>query len=171
MTQPLTFDEYQRRAALTDKLPDDDDNDRLVLPLLGLAGEVGALASEWKKRRRDRIGYRAFTDEVREELGDALWYMAVLAERAELTLSDIAQANLDKTDDEFGSGQHRPQHFYDDDFDESEQLPRRLEALFREAIVGRGGEQVPGVVVEVLGTVIPIGDPLDDNRDVEDDYR
>lgn len=167
----LTFDDYQHRAVQTDKLPDDDDNDRLVLPLLGLAGEVGALASEWKKRRRDQTGYRAFTEEVREELGDAMWYMAILAERAGLTLSDIAQANLDKTDDEFGTGQHVPQHFYDDGFDESEQLPRQLEVLFREAVVERAGHEVPGVSVEVLGTGVQIGDPLDDNRDVEDDYR
>ena len=165
----LTFDEYQHLATLTDKLPAADD-DRLVLPLLGLVGEVGALASEWKKRRRDSAGYHAFTDQVREELGDALWYMAILAERAGLQLSDLAQANLDKVSDLFGGGDTL-QHRYDDDRPEPEQLPRKLAVSFRETEVVRGNQQAPGVHVEVLGTGVAIGDPLDDNSDVEDDYR
>lgn len=39
MTDNLTLDEYQRRAAITDVEP--NSNNPLV-PLLGLAGEVGA---------------------------------------------------------------------------------------------------------------------------------
>lgn len=167
--RPLTFDDYQQMATLTDKLPDAEE-DRLVLPLLGLVGEVGALASEWKKRRRDSTGYQVFTDQVREELGDALWYMAILAERAGLQLSDLAQANLNKTADIFG-GRETLQHYYDAEHPAAEQLPRRLAVSFREASVERGGQWVPGIRVEVLGTGIAIGDALDDNSDAEDDYR
>jgi NTP pyrophosphatase (non-canonical NTP hydrolase) len=165
----LTFDDYQHRATLTDKLPAADE-DRLVLPLLGLVGEVGALATEWKKRRRDSTGYHAFTDQLREELGDALWYMAILAERAGLQLSDLAQANLDKVSDLFGAGETL-QHHYDDESPEGERLPRELSVSFRETGVVRGDRRVPGIQVEVLGTGIVIGDALDDNSDVEDDYR
>ena len=165
----LTFDEYQRLAALTDKLPGEDE-DRLVLPLLGLVGEVGALASEWKKLRRDSTGYHSFTEQVREELGDALWYMAILAERADLQLAELAQANLDKVNDLFGSGETL-QHHYDADHPESEQLPRELAVSFRQTSIDRGGQQVPGIRIEVLGTGVAIGDALDDNSDVDDDYR
>lgn len=165
----LTFDEYQQLATLTDKLPDADE-DRLVLPLLGLVGEVGALASEWKKRRRDSTGYHVFTDQVREELGDALWYMAILAERAGLQLSDLAQANLDKITDLFGSGETL-QHYYDAEDIEVEQLPRQLAVSFQKVGVDRGGDVVSGIRVEVLGTGVAVGDALDDNSDVEDDYR
>lgn len=182
----LTFDDYQRRATQTDKLPtnysrpafsggDADEpapgEDRLILPLMGLVGEVGALASEWKKYRRDHTGYQGFTDQIREELGDALWYMAVLADRTDLQLSELAQANLDKVDDLFGAGQTVPQHFYDDDREDAEQLPRRLSVSFQQTGVERGDEQVPGVHIEVIGTGTAIGDPLDDNSDDEDDYR
>ncbi|BCI52224.1 hypothetical protein NIIDNTM18_15020 [Mycolicibacterium litorale] len=166
----LTFDEYQRLATLTDKLPPADE-DRLALPLMGLVGEVGALASEWKKRRRDRTGYDAFTEQVYEELGDALWYMALLADRAGLRLGELAQANLDKISDLFGNGETIAQHFYDDDCDEAEQLPRQLAVRFRETRVVRGSQEVPGIRVEVVGTEVAIGDPLDDNSDVDDDYR
>lgn len=172
MAEHLTFAEYQRRAVRNDRLPDDDDNDRLVLPLLGLAGEVGALAAEWKKRRRDQTGYRAFDEEVREELGDALWYMAILAERAGLELSEIASHNLIKSDDQFGAPETLvPQHFYDGDEVEAHQLPRRLVVLFRRAQVERAGQLVPGITAEVLGTGHTIGDPLDDNADEQDNYR
>lgn len=168
---PLTFAEYQKQALAADRLPASGD-DGLVLPLLGLVGEVGALAAEWKKRRRDVEGYRGFPDELREELGDALWYMAVLADRANLQLSDIAESNLAKVDDAFGAGEQiRLHHVYDEDRPESERLPRLLRVSFREATIERGGDDVPGVLVKDFDTGDPIGDALDDNRDVEDDYR
>lgn len=170
----LTLDEYQRRALLSDVLPQTDaEEDRLLLPLLGLAGEIGALASEWKKRRRDITGYRAFTDEVREELGDVLWYAAALADRTGLRLSEIAEANLRKTQDSFLIREPLPPHaLYDEDRPEEEQLPRRLAVIFRETTLGRGSTIVPGVTVYMAdehGT--QVGDPLDDNSDEDDDYR
>ncbi|MBI2692767.1 nucleoside triphosphate pyrophosphohydrolase family protein [Mycobacterium nebraskense] len=178
----LTFDDYQRRTIQTDKLPSGGHqpsasdapvphDDRLILPLMGLVGEVGALAAEWKKYRRDHTGYQGFTEQVREELGDALWYMAVLAEHTGLQLSELAQANLDKVDDLFGAGHTGSQHFYDDNRDDDEQLPRLLSVSFQPTGVKRGDESVPGVHIEVVGTGVAIGDPLDDNSDVEDDYR
>ncbi len=55
---------YQERAGETDILSKND----ALMPLLGLAGEVGQLIAEYKKRQRDVHGYRAFKDEVSEEL-------------------------------------------------------------------------------------------------------
>lgn len=82
----LTLNDYQRQALATDVLPKEGTSADLALPLLGIVGEVGELAAEWKKRNRDATGYRAFGDSVREELGDALWYVAALASRVDLTL-------------------------------------------------------------------------------------
>ena len=45
----MDIGEYQRLSAETDVLDPDD----LGLPLLGLTGEVGNLAAEYKKRRRN----------------------------------------------------------------------------------------------------------------------
>ena len=45
----LTLDEYQRTAAATDVEGDSDDP---VVPLLGLAGEVGSLIAEFKNADR-----------------------------------------------------------------------------------------------------------------------
>jgi NTP pyrophosphatase (non-canonical NTP hydrolase) len=78
----MDINDYQRQAAGSDILPSDE----FTLPLLGLAGEIGSLAAELKKRQRDALVYRGFRDEVREELGDLMWYAAALARRCDLDL-------------------------------------------------------------------------------------
>ncbi|MBV9749115.1 MAG: nucleoside triphosphate pyrophosphohydrolase family protein [Acetobacteraceae bacterium] len=87
-TPPLTFREYQARAVQTDRTRAVDAG--LVLPLLGLFGETGSLLSEAKKKHRDAASYLGYEGSVVEELGDVLWYLTVLADRAHIELSDIA---------------------------------------------------------------------------------
>lgn len=171
----LSFNEYQQRALTTDILPKDGTPNDLVLPLLGIVGEVGELATEWKKRNRDALGYRAFENSVREELGDALWYVAALAGRVGLSLGDIAQANLDKAVAEFNAIEPpRPHALYDDDCDDHEQLPRHLAVRFDERGETRGSRQVGVVTLTVLNGELAfrrMGDPIDDNSDIDDFYR
>lgn len=167
----LTLDGYQTRAVHTDVLPGADE-DAYVLPLLGLVGEIGGIASELKKRRRDEQGYRGFDDQLREELGDALWYLAVLADRAGLLLSRLAAENLAKAEHAFGPADPVLHPGYDADRPHVERLPRRLAVRFAETTVHRHGENVPTVVVHVLDDHgEPLGDPIDDNSAHDDDYR
>lgn len=159
--------DYQHQSAATDILPADD----LGLPILGLAGEVGSLAAEHKKRRRDTTGYRAFRDEVREDLGDLLWYAAALARRCDLDLADVLTDNLRKTDERFTRPDQLPPHpLFDTDLPAAQQLPRTLDITFSETIKHKGGHDPVPVVAIHRGTS-PVGDPLDDNRDDNDDYR
>ena len=174
-TTDLSLDEYQRRALTTDILPKDGTVADLVLPLLGIVGEVGELSTEWKKRNRDATGYRAFDLSVREELGDALWYVAALASRVGLTLGEIAQANLDKAAGEFMANEPpRPHDLYDEDKEPQEQLPRRLVVRFEEHTEIRDGRGIGVVTLTVLNGDMAfrrMGDPIDDNSDVDDFYR
>jgi len=85
---PFTFREYQARAVRTDRTRGTDAG--LVLPLLGLFGETGSLLSEAKKKHRDAASYLGYEGSVVEELGDVLWYLTVLADRAHIQLSDVA---------------------------------------------------------------------------------
>src|SRR5262245_26614852 len=71
----LTLAEYQNRALTADKKPDAS----LAFPLLGLFGEAGSLLSVVKKKQRDRASYLGYAPHVVEELGDVLWYFAVIA--------------------------------------------------------------------------------------------
>lgn len=83
---PLTLAEYAAQAALTDQR---SDGGSLAFPLLGLFGETGSLLSEVKKKQRDRASYRGYAGAVVEELGDVLWYLAAVASRAGIPLTDI----------------------------------------------------------------------------------
>jgi NTP pyrophosphatase (non-canonical NTP hydrolase) len=72
--------------------------DRVVYPALGLASEAGEVCGKIKKVLRDRGGdwAQAPLDALQDELGDVLWYVAVLAADLGLSLDDIAARNLAK---------------------------------------------------------------------------
>lgn len=91
---PFTIAAYQAEALKTDQRRHDDPG--LAFPLLGLFGETGSLLSEVKKKQRDPIAYLGYKDSVVEELGDVLWYLAVLTDRARLRLDELA-VNLDRS--------------------------------------------------------------------------
>lgn len=61
---------------------------------LGIAGEAGEVADEMKKE----LGHGHDRDRAKmaKELGDVLWYTAVLADRYGYSLSDIATLNINK---------------------------------------------------------------------------
>src|SRR5262249_19610583 len=90
--KPLTISDYAAQALTTDQRRD---KGSLAFPLLGLFGETGSLLSEVKKKQRDRASYIGYASAVVEELGDVLWYLALVADTAGLALSDVF-ANLDR---------------------------------------------------------------------------
>jgi NTP pyrophosphatase (non-canonical NTP hydrolase) len=163
----MDINDYQRRAADSDILPSDE----FSLPLLGLAGEIGSLATELKKRERDALGYRGFRDEVREELGDLMWYAAALARRCDLNLGQVLTENLHKVEERYNRPSTPPPHeLFDEDFPTHEQLPRQIEITFVETDLA--ADTTPPVpVVRIYRGVGTVGDPLDDNSDDNDDYR
>src|SRR5437899_3477946 len=130
----MDLDEFQRRAHATDQNPKPDKQaDEItrtpqkheVIPLLGLVGEVGGLLAEYKKLLRDGATHRKFRDEVAEELGDILWYVADVATKFNLTLSEIAEQNLAKVEDRWRHPERR-RALYDEHLPANQQLPRRL---------------------------------------------
>jgi NTP pyrophosphatase (non-canonical NTP hydrolase) len=162
----MDFSEYQRRAGETDLLADDE-----LLPLLGLAGEVGQLIAEYKKRQRDKTGYRAFRDEVHEELGDILWYAAALARHNGFDLDQIARVNLDKTQGLFAlPGQLPPADSFDDGVLDDQRLPARLTVTLVETEETTDRGETLQRVRMYQGTQA-VGDPLDDNSEHDDAYR
>lgn len=154
----LTLDEYQDRAARTDVEAESDDP---LVPLLGLAGEVGALAAEFKKQQRaDGVHYTGFDEAVATELGDILWYLAALARRTGHRLGDVAQRNLIKTRARWLPPE-APRPAFDADFPAEQRLPRRFEVAFT-----RTGDRVQ---MRISGD--ELGDPIDDNSHLADHYR
>lgn len=83
------FDDYQSQA-MTTRLPSADE----AYALLGLSGEVGELHSHVAKAIRD---FKDVDNEyMKKELGDILWFVAAIASDCELSLSEIAEANIQK---------------------------------------------------------------------------
>lgn len=91
-----TFDEYQRLSRRTWN-PVNTDHP-IVYPTLGLVNEAGELAGKVKKIFRDKGGIISETDRtaLKYELGDVLWYLTQVATELNLTLDEIAQANVEK---------------------------------------------------------------------------
>jgi NTP pyrophosphatase (non-canonical NTP hydrolase) len=71
---------------------------RVIYPALGLASEAGEVAGKIKKVLRDQGGdfAQAPREAIMDELGDVLWYVAVLAGDLGLSRDEIAAADLDK---------------------------------------------------------------------------
>ena len=163
----MELSDYQQRAGETDILTGDNE----LLPLLGLAGEVGQLIAEYKKRQRDEIGYRAFRDEVHEELGDILWYAAALARHNGFDLDEIARENLRKTRGLFRPPEHlAPHDLFDKDAPAEQRLPTRLTVTLVETEETTDRGETFQRVRMYQGTQ-PVGDPLDDNSEHDDAYR
>ncbi len=74
------------------------DMSRLIYPSLKLAGEAGEFAEKVGKIIRDRAGMIGATEreELGDELGDVLWYVAEVATVLDLDLDRIGARNLEK---------------------------------------------------------------------------
>jgi NTP pyrophosphatase (non-canonical NTP hydrolase) len=95
----MDCDDYQRAALRTAR--DRDAPDEFLHLVLGLVGEAGEIAEKVKKLIRDHhsdLG-QLDRDDMAAELGDVLWYAAVLASFLGLSLDDVARRNIDKLAD------------------------------------------------------------------------
>lgn len=162
----MDFNSYQKEALRTDRVPGRgaDDAASLIVPMLGLAGETGQLLSEYKKHLRDGEAHRLFKERVSEELGDLLWYIANVASKFDLSLSDVAAANLAKVKQRWASERVVPLSF-DTELPEGERLPRRFEV----ELIDVEGEARQRVRVLIDGE--PFGAELTDNAYDPDGYR
>jgi NTP pyrophosphatase (non-canonical NTP hydrolase) len=150
----MDIDDYQSEAHQT------DETKKSTVSLYGMAGEVGSIFSLFKKRVRDNLSFDKFQEQLKEELGDLLWYISSIASIHKLRLSDIAGANLNKSRSLFDEGS-TPR--FDQSYPPGEQLPRTLTIEFRkDAKTHR---------VEMIIDGARTGDTLSDNTDDEDYYR
>lgn len=164
----MDLNEYQDSAQATDQAPGTDGR-AIIVPLLGIAGEAGALLTQYKKLMRDGPAYTSFRDQVAEELGDILWYVANLATKFNLRLEDLASANLAKTSGRWGGPGGRPPTqpiLFDESYPESEQFPRQMLVEIAEESDEHG---IKTAVLTIDGKVV--GNQLNDNAMVDDGYR
>ncbi|MDF1811537.1 MAG: putative DNA base hypermodification protein [Verrucomicrobiales bacterium] len=157
----ITLDEYQDRVAATDHF---DDNDSVLIPLLGLAGEAGELLSYYKGMLRDGGTQETVKERFSEELGDLFWYLAHTCNKLNLSLADIASQNLSKTENRWGHVEKRVP--FDEGFPETERLPRRFVVDCHNIHAPDGSQSL-----KLYYQGKPLGDELTDNSYETDGYR
>jgi NTP pyrophosphatase (non-canonical NTP hydrolase) len=162
----MELDEYQREANRTDQRPGSDEG-ALFFPVIGLSSEVGSLVRHVKKRLRDGDAHELFSDQMAEELGDVMWYVANLAEKLDLGLEEVAQRNLRKISGRWPrDGQTLPLPIGDENFPEHERLPRQTHVRFVESMEGNK------TIVRLYGPDgTQLGNQLTDNAYEDDGYR
>lgn len=90
------FQAYQQASRKTwGEIPMDSP---IVYPTLGLTNEAGEVAGKIKKIFRDKGGKISAEDResLKYELGDVLWYLTQICTELDLTLQEVATANIEK---------------------------------------------------------------------------
>lgn len=100
-TNEMTFDNYQSLAMVTANTALTRD-DQIVNAALGLAGEAGEIADLIKKHYFQ--GHRLKESELIDELGDLLWYVALLCYYLNFPMSVPAVRNIHKLRERYPEG-------------------------------------------------------------------
>jgi NTP pyrophosphatase (non-canonical NTP hydrolase) len=110
----MTLNEYQTEALMTALWSGDEMKD-LAHWVLGVTGESGEIAEKVKKIIRDFDGKLSedAKKELMKEIGDVMWYLAVLSENLGYTFEEVGKKNITKLRDRqarnklHGSGDNR----------------------------------------------------------------
>lgn len=189
----MDFSEYQRKAALTSTLKLRGPQGAIA-PMLGLANETGSILNAYKKYLRDGVDLNENREQLKEEIGDLLWYAAAIATSFRLNLDEIAQANLRRTRDRYDqtptASRLATLPIFDRDFPETERFPRSITIEFDEEVSESGQLTASMSLARVVPNAfpdgpfqrnggknqgftigVPLGDSLTDNTRQSDHYR
>jgi NTP pyrophosphatase (non-canonical NTP hydrolase) len=100
--QITRLNEYQLAAIKTIRgsISGASETERMMYLALKLNGEAGEVADKIGKVFRDDAGdFSKKRQDLILELGDVLWYVAVLANELHIDLADVAQHNITKLAD------------------------------------------------------------------------
>lgn len=187
----MHFEDYQARAVQTAIINRAEVGGQVELAL-GLNAEAGSVSRIFKKVVRDNISVAAQSEQLRDELGDVLWYVAVLCDGVGFRLEDVAAANLDRTRDRYRGGDAesapRPADL-EGEAPPEQRFPRKMTFQMRGLDTGglphsefsitraepnhypNGPEVGPTGKPRGFALGAPIGDLVNDNADEEDGYR
>lgn len=100
----LSFDEYQSQTSSTAVYPGQSEPLGLLYAAIGAGNEAGEILGKVKKAIRDDGYGTSHTDDltddrkeqILDEVGDVLWYLARVCEEADSSLGSCAEKNVSK---------------------------------------------------------------------------
>lgn len=98
----ITANDYQRAALRTAQTESFNKEELLLNGLLGLGGESGECFDMVKKAKFQ--GHVLDVDEMALELGDVLWYVALICYALGFNLSEIMEKNIEKLKKRYPNG-------------------------------------------------------------------
>ena len=163
----MDINTYQQEAAATIQQNAAQDGEIGIVPFLGIIGEVGSVVTQIKRKIRDGASYVAYDENLKEELGDVLWYIAAIATQNNLKLEDVAGANLNKIRDRFLEMDSSDYPDFDRLYPENEQFPDEFEIEFVPS--ENDGKKQLTIIDKRTGK--QLGGTLTDNTYEDDGYR
>ena len=96
ITEVITPDLYEKLARETAIFPKEKALEYLALGLTSEAGEVAGKVKKLIRDGEDVEGFEMKKIAIASEIGDVLWYCAMMAQEVGVPLNDILQENLRK---------------------------------------------------------------------------
>lgn len=97
----MNMNEYQEKAMRT-RPKYATDNDQIINAVMGLCGEVGEISDMLKKYFFQ--GHGLDYEEIAHELGDVMWYIALMCDAMQIQMSKVAEMNVDKLQKRYPKG-------------------------------------------------------------------
>ena len=96
----MNFNDYQKLALTTAIFNPDPLMDKTIWAM-GISGEAGELLDKWKKIVAYKEGKISKEDkeQIIKEMGDVMWYIALLAHSLDVQLEDVVDVNIKKLAD------------------------------------------------------------------------
>jgi len=96
ITEVMTADFYESQAGQTAIFPKEKALEYLALGMTSEAGEVAGKVKKLIRDGEDVEGFEMKKIAISHEIGDVLWYCAMMAKEVGVPLADIMQDNLNK---------------------------------------------------------------------------
>ncbi len=93
----MNLNEYQEIAkSFAFKKQKSTQKERLIIWALGITGESGEVADHLKKALRGDCSIEDKKEDIIKELGDVMWYVALMANELDISLEEVANKNINK---------------------------------------------------------------------------
>lgn len=107
----ITLKQFQASCLATWNSSDKDQKEQLFHATLGLTGEAGEVANKVKKHFfRAKPNESKFRDELKDELGDVLYYHLIVCDLYDFDLQEIFKENMEKRNARLENGYYDVSH-------------------------------------------------------------